>query len=218
MTSSFETQLEALVREYSEGAARSIHDDASDVFSETDIHDLQTRCFAAVQRAAGANSVYYTRLLEIGKRNSHVYYHVAGQIGVVKSLLSDIRNGYLRSLEEIVHGDLFGNYLEMADHLCVNGYKDAGAVVAGSTLEIHLRQLCIKHGVSSEVSGKPKKADLLNADLVKSDVYTKLDQKNVTAWLGLRNDATHGNYGAYEATQVKLMISGVRDFITRIRA
>ena len=136
-------------------------------------------------------------------------------MGVAKSLLSDIKNDYLKSLEEIIHGDVFGDFLEMADHLTDSGYKDAGAVTAGSTLEAHLRQLCSKFGVPTTASGKPKKADTINADLVKAGAYTKLDQKNITAWLGLRNDAAHGNYGAYDAKQVKLFIGNIRDFATR---
>jgi hypothetical protein len=61
----------------------------------------------------------------------------------------------------------------------------------------------------------PKKADTMNAELTKAMAYTKLDQKNVTAWLGLRNDAAHGNYNAYDKNQVVLLISSIRDFISR---
>ncbi|MEY4589075.1 MAG: hypothetical protein RL497_1151 [Pseudomonadota bacterium] len=32
----------------------------------------------------------------------------------------------------------------MAQHLLVDGYKNAAAVVCGSTLEAHLKQLCKK--------------------------------------------------------------------------
>lgn len=55
----------------------------------------------------------------------------------------------------------------------------------------------------------------MNADLVKAGAYAKLEQKSVTAWLGLRNDAAHGEYTAYDAKQVTLFISGIRDFIPR---
>ncbi|MGW6735793.1 hypothetical protein [Streptomyces sp. NPDC055013] len=49
------------------------------------------------------------------------------------------------------------------------------------------------------VAGKPKKADTLNADLKKVDVYDGLQQKEVTAWMDLRNKAALGNYsGASE--------------------
>ena len=104
----------------------------------------------------------------------------------------------------------------MAAHLEESGYKDPAAVLAGSTLEAHLRKLCDKHGVVP-VSGsdKPKKADTLNAELKKAGAYNKLDQKNVTAWLDIRNKAAHGRYGEYTKEQVKLLINSVRDFINR---
>jgi hypothetical protein len=214
MPSPFEPQLELLVSEYADLVSRSKHDDGSDV-GETAIRDLQTRCFAAIQRAAGVDSIYYTKASEIGETSTHVYEHVAGQIGVVKALLSDIRHGFLKSLEEIIHGDLFADFLEMADHLTDSGYKDAAAVIAGSTLESHIRQLCAKFDLHITAGSKPIKADTLNADLFKASAYTKLDHKNVTAWLDLRNSAAHGHYTSYDAKQVSLMIAGVRDFITR---
>jgi len=102
----------------------------------------------------------------------------------------------------------------MADHLLENRYKDAAAVVAGSTLEAHLRQLAVKANIATDINGKPKKADGLNSELSAAAVYSKLDQKNVTAWLGLRNDAAHGNYSAYDEGQVRLLVQSVRHFIT----
>ena len=97
----------------------------------------------------------------------------------------------------------------MAQHLLNEGYKDAAAVIAGSSLEAHLRQLCQKSGISTEVIGgastTPKKADRLNSDLAAAASYSKLDQKNVTAWLDLRNKAAHGKYAEYKAPQVNLL-------------
>ena len=54
-----------------------------------------------------------------------------------------------------------------------------------------------------------------SSDLAGATVITKLDQKNVTAWLGLRNDAAHGHFTKYTSDQVQLLISSIRDFITR---
>jgi len=56
----------------------------------------------------------------------------------------------------------------------------------------------------------------MNADLTKADVYNKLDEKNVTAWLHLRNKAAHGKYDEYTKEQVNLQYSAVSDFITRV--
>ena len=110
----------------------------------------------------------------------------------------------------------------MASYLLSEGYKDAAAVIIGSTLESHLRQLCScqKPPIAVEnvdAKGKriPIKADTLNADLKKNNVYGLLDQKNITAWLEIRNNAAHGHYTSYTKEQVELILLGVRDFIAR---
>jgi hypothetical protein len=38
-----------------------------------------------------------------------------------------------------------------------------------------------------------------------------LDQKQITAWLDLRNNAAHGKYSAYSDTQVKQFIEWLKD-------
>lgn len=58
----------------------------------------------------------------------------------------------------------------------------------------------------------------MNSDLAKADIYSKLDQKNITAWLDLRNKAAHGQYDQYDDAQVKLLIDNIRNFIIRIPA
>jgi hypothetical protein len=77
-----------------------------------------------------------------------------------------IRMPFLK--EYVIHGTVFADFLDMAQHLLDNGYKDAAAVIAGSSLESHLRHLCSKHGVDADTpDGKHKKADRINAELTK---------------------------------------------------
>ena len=134
---------------------------------------------------------------------------------MLQALRADYAAGYLRTLEELIHADLFGDFLDMAKHLVGNGYKDAAAVVGGSSLEAHLRQLASKAGVPTEDDdGRPLKTDRLNSSLA-NGTYGKGDQKSVTAWLDLRNDAAHGYYERYDDQQVRLMLDGVRDFLRR---
>jgi hypothetical protein len=140
---------------------------------------------------------------------------------ILDALKSDISQGYLASIGEIIHADLFADFAEMAEHLLEEGYKDPAAVIIGSVLEEHLRKLCLKNpplqidAVDSKGVTKPKKADLLNSELTAASVYGKLDQKSVTAWLDLRNKAAHGQYTEYDKKQVELLLQSVRDFITR---
>ena len=186
------------------------------------IQSLITRSRAAIVRASGQESEYNKQLQFILGRHSDDTYTLNLMIGIVESLATDITAGYLSSASELIHGEIFGDFLEMADYLLEEGYKDAAAVIAGSSLEAHLRQLCIKHNIAIEWNNangiQPKKADSLNSDLAKVDIITKLDQKNVTAWLDLRNKAAHGKYEEYQKEQVNLMIAGIRDFITRYQA
>ena len=108
----------------------------------------------------------------------------------------------------------------MAEHLLSENYKDPAAVVAGSVLEEHLRQLCQKNSIPIETAKPdgslvPLKADALNSELARANVYSKLDQKNITAWLDLRNKAAHGKYAEYTEAQVDNMLRAVAEFIGR---
>jgi hypothetical protein len=117
---------------------------------------------------------------------------------------------------ELIHADIFTDFLDMADYLMQQGYKDPAAVVAGSVLEEHLRKLCDKYGIPTvKADGKPKTADALNSELASANVYSKLEQKSVTAWLDLRNKAAHGKYTEYDQDQVASLIRGVREFAIR---
>lgn len=214
MTDTFKKQLNAVITDYESVLSQSKYDDGSDV-SIIKIMELQTRCISVIERTSGSKSIYSRQVMEISKTEDNVYNHVAQQIGVAKALLFDIQNDYLKNLEETIHGDLFGDFLEMATYLIENGYKDAAAVMAGTTLEVHIRKLCDKNNLATTSGHKPKKAESLNVELAKEGVYTKLDQKNVTAWLGLRNNAAHGNYSEYTTEQVSLLIDNVQNFITR---
>jgi hypothetical protein len=230
--SEFEAEIEAIVQDYEAIVEKHVANyqppsllDISYCLSDLDFKKMQTRCLAAIERATGRESIYYEQAKSIIDTKNidtkdDAWKQLTNLVGVTQTLLYNIRAGYIKTLEELVHGEMFCDFLEMAQYLLDNRYKDAAAVIAGSTLESHLKQLCKKKGDISVVNdeGKPKKADSINSELASAKVYSKLDQKNVTAWLDLRNNAAHGDYGSYTKEQVSLMINSVRDFIARIPA
>lgn len=185
---------------------------------------IKTMALAAIYQIAGNDSVYARRAHEASrvKPNSHSgdWESYKTVITILESFRAALLNNYLDNAEELIHASMFADFLEMARYLIEEGYKDPAAVIAGSSLEAHLKQLCSKHGVDSEVvdssgASRPKKADRMNSDLVKAKAYSVLDQKNVTAWLDLRNKAAHGEYDKYGIDQVRLQIAGIQDFLTR---
>jgi hypothetical protein len=182
-----------------------------------EVTGVTTAMLAVIDRLTLPGSPYREiAAKEVANRGAFAGQRLAALAGILNGLRADYEAGYLGTVAELIHADVFGDFLEMADELMAKGYKDAAAVLGGSVLEEHIRKLCDKAGIPvSDKNGKPKKADLLNADLAKANVYNKLEQKSVTAWLGLRNDAAHGHYDSYTAEQVALMVSSIRDFMIR---
>jgi hypothetical protein len=207
-------QIDSLLGKYDEARSRSKHEDISDL-PEEEPTELLTRIVAAIERLSPPGSRYVKNSSEYMNKSAVVGYKLTLVVGVLKALRADYEAGFLQSITELIHTDLFGDFLEMADHLLEQKYKDPSAVIAGSVLEEHLRKLCDKNGISTDIGGRPKKADAMNAELATAIVYSKLDQKSITAWLDLRNKAAHGEYGKYTQDQVALLVQGIRDFISR---
>lgn len=209
-------QIDAVLEQTRRLLPQSRHSDFSD-YPEEKITQAVTFMLAAIQRLAPPGSSYL--------KNAQAYEkHLTGDIGdavsplrgILAALRTDYDSGHLQSVVELVHADIFADFLDMADYLLQQGYKDPAAVITGSVLEEHLRKLCEKVKIpTSQPGGAPKKADALNSELAGASVYLKLDQKSVTAWLDLRNKAAHGRYAEYTKDQVTLMLQGVRDFLTR---
>jgi hypothetical protein len=142
------------------------------------------------------------------------YYSSTGRMigvaAIAAALRDDIVAGWLSSVIELAHADTYADYLAMADGLAVQHYKDAAAVIAGTSLEVHLKALATKEGVDPKApSGAPKKASVLNDELKREGVYSAPEHKQVIAWLAIRNSAAHGTYGDYDGAAVKTLIEGV---------
>jgi hypothetical protein len=209
------SQLDDILRRVTATVAMAGNHDVSDVGDATLIEFI-TLLASAVDRLAPRGSVYASSAKEIRSSGDLAGYRVKALIGVARALREDYAAGYVTSVEEILHADVFADFLEMADELLGKGYKDAAAVIAGTVLEEQLRKLAGRANLTvQDDQGKPLKAERLNADLTKATVYNALDQKSVTAWLGLRNDAAHGHYERYDEQQVRLVIEGVRNFVAR---
>jgi len=137
------------------------------------------------------------------------YTPVHTAMGILRAAVDDIRSGSLFDVRQLIHAEVFDEFLEQAQHLFESGYHGPSAVVAGTVLEDGLRQLCEQHGVP--LSDKPK-LDRMNADLARAGVYNGLRQKQITALAAVRNDAAHGRWNEFSPDDVRRMIDGVRSF------
>jgi hypothetical protein len=178
---------------------------------------FRTACLSFIQSVYGGDHPHFKQFTSTTSGDSRS--HAEQGIAILKAIRSEISGGWLFTLKALVAAELFDDFLEMAEHLLDSGFKDPAAVMIGSVLEEHLRQLCLKASISVEEERKgrnfPRKADQLNADLAHAKVYLTHDQKQVTAWLGLRNNAAHGKYDTYTLEQVKLFLAGLRGFMIK---
>lgn len=179
---------------------------------------FRSSALSFIERVYGSRHPHYMEFSSVS------HYHpedVEAGIAIMEAIRDEISGGWLFSVKNLITAEIFADFMEMAEHLLAEGYKDPAAVMAGSVLEEHLRQLCLRNQIEIEVDSKgkmkPKKADRLNSELSQAEVFGKLDQKAVTTWLDLRNKAAHGKYNEYTAEQVQNMIHGITEFVARVK-
>jgi hypothetical protein len=165
-------------------------------------------CLSILQNVFGENSSHY-KMFEPLTRGKTTFNPTKKCLGVIKAAKDDYENGYLFDTRALIEAEVFDDFLEQAEHLLIQGYFAASAVIAGSVLEDGLRKLCAKNGLT--LSAKPK-LDTMNAELAKAGVYNLLKQKQITALADLRNKAAHGQ-GGFTKEDVEDMIRNVRRFM-----
>jgi hypothetical protein len=192
-----------------------------DGISTKDAYRIFTRSRNLVHKIVEKESPYLLELdSAIGDFGMNSSYTLEVIIGILLGLKDELSIGSLDFTAELIRGDLFENFLDMAGYLVNEGYKDAAAVITGSSLEAHLHLLAKKFGIEIEileptVKTRYKKAEIINQELYKAKAYSTFDQKQITAWLDLRNSAAHGIYSNYAINQVVQFIEWTKDFISK---
>lgn len=208
-------QLNTLLDEYNTFKRRS---DTSQ--QDADAAKMVYRLQAAIERLTTASSSYRKDLDHIrGMRYPNSMARMIRVAPIAAALRDDIAAGWLSSVIELAHAGTYADYLAMADGLVIQHYKDAAAVIAGTSLEVHLKALATKEGIDLQTpSGAPKKAGILNDELKRQSVYSALEHKQIIAWMAIRNSAAHGTYGDYDEAVVKALIEGVGKFAVKYPA
>ena len=132
-------------------------------------------------------------------------------IAVLRSAKEDIEGGYLQKVEAIVSASVFSDFLEMAEHLLGNNYKDPAASLIGAVLEDGLRRICVNNTLPVKAGDN---ISSLNQKIADNEVYNRLQQREIEVWNKLRDYADHGRFDQYESDNVKDMLAGVQKFLS----
>src|SRR6266511_365460 len=144
LTQQYLKHIESIIRMYEEA-----EHDSNRAIPDGIAYGIIARSKTTVEKITGINSHYTKDIFAIIDDSFHTSYKVELIIGILTALKGDLADGHLTSLSELIHGETFNSYLDMAEYLLVEGYKDAAAVIAGSTLEVHFRQFCARHGIDA---------------------------------------------------------------------
>jgi hypothetical protein len=115
-----------------------------------------------IQRLYGKDNEYSRTFTSILKTKDFVRVHsnncehLAQLLGLFKAIAHEIDNDLLVDIRGLLQADVFADFLEMAEYLKSQHYKDAAAVIIGAVLEDVLRKVALKHGVATMgPQGKP---------------------------------------------------------------
>lgn len=131
-------------------------------------------------------------------------------VGVLTAFREDLAAGYLTEVRKLISAEVFTDFLDMAQHLLDEGYYHAAASVTGAVLEDALRRTLRDQDVKATGNLESMNQVALDQGLYRPLVFTQ-----VKVWIGLRNDADHGNWAAVEADRVQSMIRDLPSFLAR---
>lgn len=216
------TAPDLIVKQLSE-IVTDLADSANDngYLGEYDAQRIATRARAAIRRYAPPGSPYEDDASELGRSDEfgNEGWKAQQLTAIVHALRDDYSLGGLTAVQELVHADLFDDFLDMAAELLSKGFVGPAAALAGSVLEEHLRKLAAKHGVATvDAKGRSKSVETLSVDLRKGVAITEVQRKSVTAWYAQRNEGAHGRSENLVEADVERMIDGIRDFVARYPA
>ena len=189
------------------------------VMDESDSSNVEIRIFTSwgmsvlnlLTRVFGENSLQYehfSEAYETAREND--YWSAQVCIGILESAKNDFENGYMFNVRTLVKAELGDEILEQAKGLLQGNYKDIACVLAGIALELAIKDLCSRNKISTNDRSK---AEQLNIELRKAEIYNESMRKQVTAWIALRNHAAHGEWNEYNQADVKNLIDGVERFM-----
>jgi len=125
---------------------------------------------------------------------------------------SDLEGGHLDKLEDLIVADVFDDFLDMAQHLLDQGFKNPAASLTGAVLEYGLRKMAKKNNV--EIANN-ENIESLNQKIYEAQIYSMIISKNIHACGDIRNNADHAHFDEYSQTDVANMLKCVRGLLSK---
>jgi hypothetical protein len=169
----------------------------------------RTSSLTFLSATLGSENVHYREFEERCKWSQR--HEAERGLAILKAVREDIAGGYLQKVETLVSASVFSDFLEMAEHLLNNGYKDPAASLIGAVLEDGLRRICSNNNITVKSDDN---ISSLNKKIADKEVYNRLKQREIEVWNKLRDFADHGHFDQYKPDDVNDMLKGVTGFLS----
>jgi len=144
------------------------------------------------------------------KERGYCIQESVGEVNVIlQSLLNDINNGLLASVENQTKALVFDDFLDHAKAYAKQEMKNQAGVIAGVVFEDTLRNICRNY----EVEESGVKLDQLITELTKLDVITQIKAKRARVAAHVRTKATHAQWEEFELSDVKTTLEFTEELI-----
>lgn len=166
---------------------------------------VRTSALNLLARITSEDSFYVRELRDMKHINSFTMK------GILEAALVDYTQGFMADNKLLVSAEVFSDFLVQAEILLEHGYKDAAAVVIRAVLEDALRRVCNANRIEAN---KRDGVHQLAHELLKANVLTKVQFKEIEAKKEVGNAAAHGRFGDYEKDDVV----SFHEFVQRLLA
>lgn len=184
--------------------------DVNDYVKDDSFYQWRAGALSFLKAVFGDNSTHFHEFQQ--RCRGHFYTDALQGQSVLKAAKEDIEGGYLKKLQDLVAADIFADFLEMAEYLLEQGYRDPAASLIGAVLEDGLTKIAGNNGITLK---SKENISSLNQKIADAQIYNRLVQKRVEVWNEIRDNADHAKFSEYDADSVKGMCSGVRDFLEK---
>jgi len=163
---------------------------------------------------AGPKSSFYINAESNRKYSDD--YRARSTISIIDSFIEYVREGLHGelSVKRQAQVDVISDFLGQAQELLEQDgiHPAAPVVLIGAALEEFLRAWVEDQALS--LGGKKPSLDSYAKILREAELITKQDIKDITAWVGIRNYAAHGEWNEVgDRARVRLMLESVNLFM-----
>jgi hypothetical protein len=163
-----------------------------------------------IQMVFGSESAHFSRIKAIIEhKDSRYYLHALQALGVFQGAKTDYEKGCYGSLERMVSGEVFGDFIAAAKRALAEEKKDVAVVLACAALEDALKRFAKTNGLN--VDGKDM-SEVIGA--LKSKSLVGGAQKSILETMPkTRNNAMHADWQKISATEVGGVIGFTEQFL-----